>query len=75
MREMVFFCQMSFSDRYGPPFEGNIFFVALFNFIVRVFALQESNLKFQASNPAERTLKEEFAENGIKYSIRVNGLE
>ena len=31
------------------------------------FALKEFHLKIQANTPAERTLKEEFAKNGMEF--------
>ena len=34
-----------------------------------VFALKEFNLKIEANNPVERTLKEEFAKNGKEIPI------
>ena len=41
----------------------------IFIFIICVFALMDFNLKIQANNPAERTLKEEFAKNGMEIPI------
>ena len=37
--------------------------------VICVFALKEFNLKIQANNPAERTLKEKFAKNGMAIPI------
>ena len=34
-----------------------------------MFALKEFNKEIQANNPAERTLKEEFAKNGMQIPI------
>ena len=35
----------------------------------RVFAVKEISLKIQANKPVERTLKEEFAKNGMKIQL------
>ena len=57
-----FYCLMVLESRSDACQRRNLF-------ISRVFALKEFNLKIQANNPAERTLKEEFAKNGMKIPI------